>query len=172
VQHAKKSLAFFTPLLLIAFAAATEQAKPSLAEQAHFSADDESVQRPGSVPEGVLQILRRDRDVLNVLKCEHLPRRTIACVVVPCVRDSSGWPQRNRYDRNSCRSFDWRECDDVLGLSPDSARIRTSFAGCYSRPIDQETQITRLSGHPGPETDCHRIRLDPLPVRWQAVPAL
>jgi hypothetical protein len=73
VQHAKKSLAFFTPLLLIAFAAATEQAKPSLAEQAHFSADDESVQRPGSVPEGVLQILRRDRDVLNVLKCEHLP---------------------------------------------------------------------------------------------------
>jgi hypothetical protein len=73
VQQVKQSVVFIAPLLLIAFAVATEQAKSSVAEQVHFSAEDESVQRPGSVPEGILQILRRDRDVLNVLKHQNLP---------------------------------------------------------------------------------------------------
>lgn len=44
--------------------------KPTAKEQLSFSAEDEAVDRPVGVPEGVLEILRKDERVLRYLKAD------------------------------------------------------------------------------------------------------
>jgi hypothetical protein len=50
----------------------TRKSNSIAAEQSHFSAESETVDRPANVTEGVLQVLRTDADVRNVLKAENL----------------------------------------------------------------------------------------------------
>ena len=50
----------------------TRKLGSTVAERSHFSAESETVDRPATVTESVLQVLRTDADVGNVLKAESL----------------------------------------------------------------------------------------------------
>src|SRR5664280_2910692 len=54
----------------LAPAIASAQLKPRIAEQLNFSAEADTVQRPIDLPTGVMEILRRDRYVLDTLEDE------------------------------------------------------------------------------------------------------
>ena len=49
------------------------QKKPSAEEQRLFSAEDDSVQHPIELPDGVIEILKQDQLVKNSLEYENLP---------------------------------------------------------------------------------------------------
>jgi hypothetical protein len=49
------------------------QGVPALREQRHFSAEDEGVKNPSTIPDEVMAILRNDRLVQNVAKDQEIP---------------------------------------------------------------------------------------------------
>ena len=58
--------------ILATGAAAQTAKKDSVHEQSSFNAEDETVERPAALPEGVLIILRNDPGILNTLKVDKL----------------------------------------------------------------------------------------------------
>jgi hypothetical protein len=65
--------------------ASAQSAKATSAEQTHFSAEDEGVQRRTPVPDGVLAIISKDEDVQSALESEgesQLPNNWLSASVV------------------------------------------------------------------------------------------